>query len=63
MDCDDEFQQADGRLVSFGRDLVSFIEPQANKILRKPVLSLPKGHRHIPRRRSSTARSGDDCFH
>ena len=37
--------------------------PQANKILRKPILSLSKGHRHISRRRSSTARSGDDRFH
>jgi transposase len=36
---------------------------QANEILRKPVLSLPKGRRHILRRRSSTARSGDDRFH
>ena len=36
---------------------------QANEILRKPVLSLSKGHRHISRRRSSTARSGDDRFH
>ena len=33
---------------------------QANEILRKPVLSLSKGRRHILRRRSSTARSGDD---
>ena len=36
---------------------------QANEILRKPVLSLPKGRRCILRRRSSTARSGDDRLH
>ncbi|GAA4776813.1 hypothetical protein GCM10023219_25730 [Stakelama sediminis] len=33
---------------------------QANEILRKPVLSLPKGRQHILLRRSSTARSSDD---
>ena len=33
---------------------------QANEILRKPVLSLPKGRACILRRRSSTARSSDD---
>ena len=33
---------------------------QAEEILRKPVLSLPKGHRHIVRRRRSTDRSGED---
>jgi transposase-like protein len=36
---------------------------QANEILRKPVLSSPKGRLHILRRRSSTARSGDDRVH
>jgi transposase len=36
---------------------------QANEFLRKPVLSLSKGRRHILRRRRSTARSGDDRFH
>ena len=36
---------------------------QANEILRKPVMSLSKGRPHILRRRSSTARSGDDRFH
>ncbi len=36
---------------------------QANEILRKLVLSWSKGHRHISRRRSSTARSGDDRVH
>jgi len=33
---------------------------QANEILRKPVLSLPKGRAHILRWRSSTARSRDN---
>ena len=36
---------------------------QANEILRKPVLSLSKGHRRILLRRSSTARSSDDRVH
>ncbi len=34
--------------------------PQPNEILRKPVLSLSKGHRPILLRRSSTARSSAD---
>jgi putative transposase len=36
---------------------------QANEILRKPVLSLSKGRPHISRRRSWTARSGNDRVH
>ena len=36
---------------------------QANEILRKPVLSLPKGRARILLRRSSTARSSDDRVH
>ena len=36
---------------------------QTNEILRKPVLSLSKGRRHILPRRSSTARSSDDRVH
>ena len=36
---------------------------RANEILRKPVLSLSKGHQHILRWRSSTAPGDDDGVH
>ena len=53
-------------LAANDRDRLKLLEREvkelrrANEILRKHVLSLPKEHRHILRRRSSTAATNGD---